>query len=325
VILVTGATGFLGRCLCPHLVQQGYTVRALVRPSSDVQFLKSLGIELAQGDIREPQATALAAAGCQAVIHAAGKFRLWGKREEFFSVNLTGTRNILEAACSAGVERFVHLSTLAAIGRPPPGRLVTEQTVCRPHGAYQESKMAAEQEVLRAHRERGLAAIVLRPGAFYGPGSRYAFNRLFFEDPLKGLALRVHRGHHVIFPVHVADVARAAELALERGRAGEVYNICGPCLSHREIGRVVEQYAGRPIRWIDVPAWGMVALARAWGWLSRYTQREPYYPLGLYPYVFYDWRVGTEKAERELGFQPTPFEQGARETIAWYRRVLFGA
>jgi dihydroflavonol-4-reductase len=319
VLLLTGATGFLGHTLCPYLVRQGHRVRALVRPTSDYAFLESLGVELAWGDLRNPEALTRAVQGCCAIIHAGGKFRFWGKREDFFTVNVEGARCLLEAACQAEIGRFIYISTIAVVGRPPPGAVITEETPCEPQDAYQESKLAAERLTLTYQRELGLPALILRPGAYYGPWGRYGFNRLFFEDPLKGLPVQVHGGRHVVFPVYVGDVARAVETALTRGHAGEIYNLCGPCLSHREIGEMLERLLGRPVHWINVPAWGMVALARCWTWISRLTRREPYYPIGLYPYVFYDWQVSTEKARRELGFEPTSFEEGAQATLEWYR------
>ena len=318
-LLVTGATGFLGHNLCPYLVAQGYRLRALVRPTSDHNFLTALGIELAWGDVRDPEAVRQAVSGCRAVIHAAAKFRFWGPRPEFLEINVTGTRHVLEAALQAGVERFVYVSTIAAVGHPPPETVITEETPCEPQDAYQESKLEAERLVLSYHRQHGLNAVVLRPGAYYGPWGRYGFNRLFFIDPLKGLPVQVHHGHHVMFPVYIGDVAQAAALALKRGRAGEVYNVCGSCLTHGEINKIVQRFSGRRIHWLNVPAWGMVGLARLWTWLSRFTHREPYYPIGLYPYVFYDWRVDSSKAQRELGFFPTPFAIGAQETLAWLR------
>jgi dihydroflavonol-4-reductase len=319
-ILVTGATGFLGHTLCPYLVEGGYRLRVLVRPLSDYAFLQPLGVEWAWGDIRDAAAVRAAAAGCGAVVHAAALFRLWGEREAFFAVNVEGTRNVVDAARAAEVERFVHISTIAVVGEPPPGTPISEETPCAPRDPYQESKLAAEGVVLEAWRQHGLPAVVLRPGAYYGPWGRYAFNRLFFEDPLKGLPMRIHGGRHVIFPVYVRDVAHAVWLALQRGRPGQVYNICGPCLTHLQINETVERLLGGRLRWVNTPARGMVLLARVWTWLSRFTRREPYYPLGLYPYVFYDWQVSIDKARRELGFEPTPFEEGARETLAWYRQ-----
>lgn len=322
-VFVTGATGFLGRNLCPYLAGRGYQLRVLVRPTSDYRFLERLGAELAWGDLRDPRAVERAVEGCWAVIHAGAKFRFWGDPTEFLSVNVEGTRNVLEAACHAGAERLIHISTVAVVGRPPVGEEITEETPCRPLDPYQESKLQAERLALRYHRERGLAVVVLRPGAMYGPWGHYAFNRLFFEDPLRGRAFRVHSGRHITFPVYVEDVVWAIETALERGRPGEVYNLCGRCLTHREVGETIERVLGRPLRWIPAPAWAMVGLARIWTWLSRFTGREPHYPIGLYPYVFYDWRVSAEKAQRELGFEPTPFEEGVRRTLAWYREMGF--
>lgn len=325
-VLVTGATGFLGRTLCPYLVERGHRVRALVRRTSDHAYLDPLGVEKAWGDLRDLPALREALRGCGSVIHAAALFRFWGRREDFWKTNVEGTRNLLETAREAGVARFVHISTIAVVGRPPREGLITEETPCHPQDAYQASKLEAERLVLRFGREHGLPVVVLRPGAIYGPwGSPtmppYAFNRLFLTDPLRGLALRVHGGRHITFPVFVRDVAWAAEAALTRGRVGEVYNICGPCASHREVGETLERVLGRRIRWIPVPAWGVVTLAWLWTLLSRLTGREPYYPIGLYPYVFYDWRVSSEKARQELGFQPTPLEEGLRETWKWYRQV----
>jgi len=323
-ILVTGATGFLGHTLCPYLVERGYRLRAFVRPPSDWGFLRPLGIELAWGDIRDAEAVHVAAEGCRAVVHAAGKFRFWGRSDEFFAINLDGTRNTLEAARRASVERFIYISTIAVIGAPHTGAVIDETYPPTPRDDYQRSKLEAERLTLRYHQEHGVPALVLRPGAIYGPGSRYAFNRLFFEDPMKGLPLQVHRGRHINFPVYVRDVARGIDLALKRGQPGEVYNVSGCSLSHREINRTMDRLLGHRIRRINAPAWMMFTLARVWTWLSRYTRREPYYPINLAPYVFYDWEVSNAKARRELGFVPTPFEKGAQATLAWYQELGVG-
>jgi dihydroflavonol-4-reductase len=323
-VLVTGATGFLGHTLCPYLVERGYHLRALVRPSSAWGFLPPLGVELAWGDIRDASAVRAATEGCRIVVHAAGKFRFWGRREDFFSVNLEGTRNTLEAAQRAGVERFVYVSTIAVIGAPRTGVTIGEGYTPSPRDDYQRSKLEAERLTLRYHRERGLPALVLRPGAFYGPGGRYAFNRLFFEDPMRGFPLQVGGGRHITFPVYVGDVAQGVDLALRRGRPGEVYNVSGRSLSHREVNGVVDRLLGYHIRRFNAPAWAMLTLARAWTWLSRFTRREPYYPVNLAPYVFCDWEVSIEKVRSELGFVPTPFEEGARATLAWYQELGIG-
>ncbi|MCX7681678.1 MAG: NAD-dependent epimerase/dehydratase family protein [Anaerolineae bacterium] len=324
LVLVTGATGFLGHALCPYLIARGYRLRALVRPTANWHFLQELGVELAWGDVRDAEAVRAACTGCQAVVHAAARFRFWGERREFFSINVDGTRNLLEAARQLYVERFIHISTIAVAGRPRGQTVIDEEYPPAPQDDYQASKLEAERLALHYYREHGLPVIILRPGAFYGPGGRYAFNRLFFEDPLKGIQVQVHHGKHIVFPVYIGDVAQGVDLALQRGRPGELYNICGDCLSHREVNEIVDRLLGYRILRLNAPAWLMLALARAWTWLSRYTRREPYYPLNLAPYVFCDWIVSNAKARRELGFVPTPFEVGARATLEWYRELGVG-
>ena len=118
MILVTGATGFLGRNLCPYLVEQGHVLRALVRPTSQVEFLRDLGVELAVGDVRDAQSVLDAAQGCQKIIHAAGKFRFWGRHRDFFATNAQGTANVLKAAVQVKVDRFIYISTIAVAGAP---------------------------------------------------------------------------------------------------------------------------------------------------------------------------------------------------------------
>jgi len=320
VIFVTGGTGFLGRALVPLLLEQGQDVRLLVRrPEAHPWLRDGDNLTIIRGDLHDRAALAEGMAGCSAVIHCAGLFRLWGRPEHFVHTNVEGTRQVVDAAASAGVSRFVHISTVAVVGLPLPGRVIDESHPLRPADSYQRSKMESERAVLRAANEGRLPAVILRPGAYYGPGSHYAFNRLFFEDPLKGLLIRVDGGRHVIFPAYIGDVARSAISALERGRPGEIYNVCGDPLTHNNANAIVSEEAGITSFRLDVPGPLMIGLARAWSALARVTGVEPYYPINLRHYVFADWHVSSQKAREELGFRPTPFRQGARDTLRWYR------
>jgi dihydroflavonol-4-reductase len=321
MILVTGATGFLGRNLIPFLVEAGCRVRALARPASDTALLAALGVEcVTVDDIANREQVASACDGCRSVVHAAGHFRFWGSLPAFWQANVAGTVAMLEAAAAANIERFIHISTVVVIGRTEPGRVVNEAHPCRPLDAYQRTKLEAEQLALAYHRRRALPVVVLRPGAYYGPWGRYAFNRLFFEEPLRGWRIQVHHGQRITFPAFVPDVVQAIWLALERGRAGRIYNIAGEPLSHRAANAIVSDLAGISRRRLNVPAPAVLALARAWTSLSRFTGREPFYPRDMASYVFQDWPVSSALARRELGFLPTPFADGARATLEWYWR-----
>jgi dihydroflavonol-4-reductase len=318
-VLVTGATGFLGHSLVKELVGAGYSVRALVRATSDTAQLQELGVELCVGDLHDPDSVNAAVEGSTYVVHAAGLFRLWGAARGFERTNVAGTANVLEAAARHSVAKLVHVSTAAVAGSPRPGQVIDEATPCLPVDAYQRSKLDGENLVRLFQQSTRLPAVILRPGAFYGPWGHYAFNRLFFEDPLRGLLIQVHWGQRLTFPVFVPDVARVILAALQSGRPGEVYTFAGESISHRQVNQVVSQLAGIAPWRVNVPAGLMLALA---GWQSRRaerTGREPYYPPGLATYVFHDWQVSSAKARAELGFAPIAFEEGARQTLEWYR------
>ncbi len=321
MILVTGATGFLGHNLIPQLRAAGHEVRALVRPTSNTRFLQAHDIELAYTeDISDPEAALSAVQGCDQVIHAAGQFRFWGDSLSFWQTNVAGTHALLEAATAVSVERFIHISTIVVVGKTQHLSVVDENVTCNPQEPYQRTKFEAEQLALAYHKTHNLPVIILRPGAFYGPWGRYAFNRLFFEEPLRGWRIKVNNGTHITFPVYALDVVQGIMLALENGRCGQTYNICSQSITHNKVNDTLSEIAGIS-RWrFNFPTWMVLALAKSWTTLSRFTGREPFYPINLAPYVFQDWHVSTEKAQAELGFQPTPFADGVAETLAWYRR-----
>jgi len=321
LIFVTGGTGFLGYHLVSCLLNLGYRVRLLVR--SEPKQAPAHGVEYIRGDVTDSRSVQCGLQECQYAVHAAGLFRFWGTEEDFHSINAQGTSNVLQAALHAGVKRFIHISTIAVIGQAPVGVPITEKTPCRPLDAYQRSKLEGEQQVKIAVQQ-GLPAIILRPGAFYGPGGTYGFNRLFVQDPLRGVRIQVDGGRRLIFPVFVPDVAWAIGQALQHpGVTGTdvatTYNICDQPRSHRDINRMVSQLLGISSFRFPVPRAPILAFAGMLEFLSHYTHREPFFPLNLRHYVFNDWPVSSAKARIELGFQPTPIGEGLRQTVEWYK------
>lgn len=319
MIFVTGGTGFLGRHLIPHLCRAGYRLRVLTRePHKQTRLAHYPNVEIVQGDVRDGIPPALLA-DCEYIIHAAGLFSMWSDAGDFETTNVLGTRNLLAVAEQVGIKRFLYVSTVAVIGQPQQDIVLDEKHPPRPADPYQASKLKAEQLVRQAHLEGQLETVVIRPGAFYGPLGDYAFNRLFFTDPMRGIIMQMDGGHYIIFPAFIDDVAEGILLALEKGRSGEVYNICGDPLSHREAFDVICKEANLKFPRLNIPGFIGLRFAQFLTGLSHITRQEPFYSTGLRSYVFNDWRVNTDKAKRELGFVPTPFEEGARRTIAWYR------
>ena len=249
----------------------------------------------------------------------AGLFSMWSGAGDFEQTNATGTENLLKTASRYHLKRFVHVSTIAVIGNPRPGLIIDEAHPPRPADPYQSSKLRAEQIVQRFHDAQHLETIILRPGAFYGPLGDYAFNRLFFTDPMRGLIVEPDGGNYLTFPVYIGDVAQGILLALSKGRSGEIYNLCGESITHSKVYDILCDEAKLWYPRIHLPRFLGVTGARILTQLSRLTGREPFYPLGLRSYVFNDWCVSSDKARKELGFEPVDFREGAKRTIAWYR------
>jgi nucleoside-diphosphate-sugar epimerase len=253
------------------------------------------------------------------VIHAGGLFRFWGNAQNFMETNVAGTQNMLDAALHNNIERFIHVSTVAVIGHPDPTKVIDETYPPQPADPYQRSKFMGEQTAKRCHDEHGLPVVILRPGAYYGPLGEYGFNRLFFRDPMRGITMQINGGRYIIFPAYIADVAWAIIESLHKAKAGEVYNICGDWISHKEVFDTVYDEAGLHWPRLRIPGWLGINTSRFLELISGITGREPFWPINLRSYVYNNWRVSNQKARKELGFAPISFRDGAKRTIEWYR------
>jgi nucleoside-diphosphate-sugar epimerase len=201
-VLVTGATGFIGRYLIKRLTTEKVPVRALVLPDEDRSALNLLGIEIVQGNVLDYQSLQRAASNCQRIFHLAARTEASGpSRKDFEEVNVQGTANVARAALFAGVDRLIFCSSGALYGRALQNRSITEDTIPLPDSPYGQSKFAAEQVLLAHHRLDGLPVVLARTSAVLGPGAMSWLN-LF-----KTIADRRFRligggcNHH-----HVADI-----------------------------------------------------------------------------------------------------------------------
>src|ERR1035437_3149159 len=218
-VLVTGASGFLGWHVARVLLERGYSVRALVRAGSRVE---ELDVERVTGDLRDALSLERAAAGCGLVFHVAADYRLWAKHPgELYRSNVDGTRNLLQAAKSAGVERVVYTSTVGCIGIPHGG-MGNEDSAVRLEdmvGDYKSSKYLAEQTAV-AFAPGGLPVVIVNPTAPIGDHDvKPTPTGQIVADFLRGgMPAFIDTGLNV---VDVRDVAAGHLLACERGRAGE--------------------------------------------------------------------------------------------------------
>ncbi len=313
---VTGASGFLGWHVARLLQERGYRVRALVRPGSRVT---DLDLEIASGDLRDAASLERAVAGCRLVFHVAADYRLWAKHPgELYRSNVDGTRNLLQAAKSAGVERVVYTSTVGCIGIPHGG-VGTEDTpvsLADMAGDYTRSKFMAEQVALEFARG-GLPVVIVNPTAPIGdhdvkptPTGKIVLDFLNGDMPAF-----IDTGLNV---VDVRDTAEGHLLAADRGRAGERYILGSENLTLAQILEKLATITGRKAPTVRLPyavAYCAGACSTAW---ARISGKPPRVPLNGVRMARKKMWVTHEKAARELGFQPGPADVALRRAVEWF-------
>ncbi len=314
-VLVTGGTGFVGSHLVERLVSLGVPVRCLARRTSAVGKLPA-GAEVVYGDLRTGEGLFPAAEGVKTVFHVAGVTKAF-TREEYFQGNAEGTVRLLDAC--RGVQKFIHVSSLAAVGPNPGEAAVTEDAPLRPVTWYGESKRDAEEAV----RSSKLAerAVIVRPPVVYGPRDTDVFE--VFRSVAKGWMVAIGRGDSWFSYLHAADLAQAlVAAACAPGAAGRTYFVANPApVSWREFAGVVAESLGCRVRTLKVPA----RAAYLGGWIAEMAARRRGKAGILSRQKVIEgrcrrWVCDTGKARGELGFCPRrSLEEGVRETVAWYR------
>ncbi len=318
--LVTGASGFVGSHVARMLVERGEMVRVLVRPQSSLCALEGLPVEKVYGDLRDPQSLGPAVKGVERIFHVAADYRLGASNpQEIYDANVTGTRNLLEAARQAGAKRIVVTSSVATIAVDRGNGLPDEKMEARLEemiGHYKRSKFLAEQEALRAASE-GLPVVVVNPTTPVGPGDwKPTPTGRIIVDFLNGkMPAYVETGLNW---VPVEDVAAGHWLAAERGRVGERYILGGRNMSLKEVLDVLARISGRPSPRVRLPHAVAMAAGYADQFFSRLLDRPPRIPLEGVRMARHKMFVDGSKAARELGFQAGPVEAALERAVAWY-------
>lgn len=336
---VTGANGFIGTRLIEALVERGQAVRALSRRPNphpepppgfgcqDAGSLASPLVEWVRGDITDRDSLVRGMEGCSKVYHLAACAKNWARDPEvFYEMNVQAVRNVFDAAAKQGVERVVWTSTMLTFGPTPRGQVHNEEsprTTDRFFADYDRTKTIAEQEALRRAAE-GFPVVIVNPARVYGPGHLTEGNSVSFlmDQYDRGqVPFLLNLGVNVCNWVFIDDVVTGHILAMERGRIGQRYILGGENASLKQFFRLVDQVSGR--RHFQVPVFRFSALAFAWvqeqraEWFGTYPQITP----GWVRMFLVDWAYSTEKAQRELGYRPTPLADGVKITYEWLQRV----
>jgi dihydroflavonol-4-reductase len=317
-VFITGGTGFVGANLVRLLLQEGYAVKALVRPNSRLDNLQGLDVELVQGSLSDRNLDQ-AMAGCQGLFHVAAHYSLWQKDQAILhEYNVLGTRNVLAAARIAGVDRTVYTSSVAAIG-VKQGAIADESyqsPVEKLIGAYKQSKYWAEQEAVSA-AQSGQNIVIVNPSTPIGAWD-------IKPTPTGDIVLRFLRRqmpfylHTGLNLIHVQDVAWGHLLAYQKGKTGDRYILGHQNITLKQLLDQLEQITGLPAPQCSIPAW--IPLSTAWIDESLLAK------LGKTPSVAIDgvrmagqlMYYDASKAVQELGLPQTPIVTALKDAVEWF-------
>ncbi|EYU25405.1 hypothetical protein ABFS82_03G045300 [Erythranthe guttata] len=333
VVLVTGASGYLGGRLCHALLNQGYCVKAFVRKTSDLSSLPpptgaaSTGggtLQYVYGDVTDYQSLLEAFSGCHVIFHAAALVEPWiPDPSRFTTVNVGGLRNVLNAYKETNtIEKIIHTSSFFALGSTD-GHIGDETQV---HSAkyfcteYEKSKAVADKIALEAAAE-GVPIVPVYPGVIYGPGKVTTGNMVAlllverFNYRLPG-----YMGEEKGFSFsHVDDVVQGHIAALDKGRPGERYLLTGENASFKDVFDIAATITQTAKPRFRIPLF----LIEVYGWLSvlfaRITGKLPLLSPPTANVLRHQWAYNCDKAKTELGYNPRSLKEGLTEMLPWLK------
>jgi len=319
--LVTGATGFVGAAVARALGAAGWQIRALVRSGSDRSNLQPLAWDVVEGDLADSSSLERALEGCAGLFHVAADYRL-GVRDptQLYRTNVEGTRNILNAARTAGVARIVYTSSVATIGIPSDGSPGEERTpVDESHmiGHYKRSKYLAE-EVARDAARMGMSVVIVNPSTPVGPGDikPTPTGQLVLDAASGRMPAYVDTGLNI---VHVDDVAAGHLLAFERGRAGDRYILGGENMTLQTILAQIAGLVGRAPPRVRLPYAAVLPVAYLAEGFAKISGRSGRVTLEGVRMSRKRMFFSSAKAASELGYRWRPPLRAFEDAVRWYR------
>jgi nucleoside-diphosphate-sugar epimerase len=314
-VLVTGATGLVGRHFAKRAADAGYEVQAMVRANSDRSALDGVPVRFVEGDLAEPETLPAAVAEADIVVHTAAHVGDWGPAEKYRAINVVALEHMLTAVERQGrLNRWIQISSLGVY--PARHHYGTDETVppdLTGLDGYTQTKAEAEMVINRHVREHGLPAVILRPGFIYGPGDRHALKRIV-DKILAGKMKFLGRGDRLLNNTAVDNLCAAILLAMEKpGILGETFNIRDERLVTREefVNTVADYLCkprpGRAPEWLGRMIVGPVErIARARG-----QEDPPFLTRAQIKFMTLNLDFSIAKARRMLGYRPSvDFQEG---------------
>jgi nucleoside-diphosphate-sugar epimerase len=314
---VTGGSGFIGGELVRRLVGEGWRVRALARSDSSAAKVADTGAEPARGDLDDLEAIRAGADGCTHAFHVAALTAEWASREQFERANVAGTRNALAACRSAGVGRFVHVGSEAALIAGEPLANIDEHAPLRPDSKsdYCATKAMAEQAVRDAGGD-GFETLVVRPRLVWGAGDTTVLPALL-DAIERGRFSWIGGGRHRTSTTHVDNAVEGLVLAAERGDPGGAYFVTDgePVVFRDFITQLVATHGVEaPDRSIPAPVARAAAVALEGIWRALRLKSAPPLSRTVVWLSSLETTIDISRARSELGYRPVrTIEEGMAE------------
>jgi nucleoside-diphosphate-sugar epimerase len=326
-VFITGGTGFIGTKLINELVRRGHTVHVLKRPTSNIDGLEGEDIRFFEGDLWDCASIRKGMEGCQQVYHLAAYAKNWAKDSTiYYRSNVDGFCDVWEVAKSLGVERIVFTSTFVTCGPSVPGRVEDETRYCsaaecRTH--YQSSKMISEKQACE-YAAQGFSVVIVNPTRVYGPGRLTEGNsvsRMIDLYDRGRFPFLLNQGINVGNYVFVDDVIQGLILAMEKGRIGERYILGGENVSLKQFFKLIDEIGGKRHAQVNIPPWIALLYSRLEEKKAKWFGHYPLITAGWVETFLQDWAYSSAKAEKEFGYKITPFREGIRITLEWFRHL----
>lgn len=317
--LVTGATGFVGSTLARRLREQGHEVRASVRDMRKARWMEELGVKPYAGDVTDKDSLREAMAGVDGVYHVAGWYKVIERvKGEAEAVNVQGTRNVLELMQELKIPKGVYTSS-CVINSDTHGQIKDEtyHFTGRHISEYDRTKAAAHA-IAAGFIARGLPLVIVMPGVMYGPGDTSVVRANIIAH-LKG-KLPVVPNQSGYCWAHVDDAVQGHVLAMEKGRAGETYMICGETYHSADAFQLASQISGKRAP-IKIPYQLLKTLSFLIKPFDRFLP-DIFTSEGLRVIAGVTYFGDNSKARRDLGFNPRPFHEGWAETVRYEMNLI---
>ncbi len=318
---VTGGNGFIGSFLVEKLLQENWSVRCLVRRTSNLRWLNGLDIELHYGDLHDLPSLEKAVRDMDVVFHLGGVTKAMTE-EDYIKGNFSATLNVVNACQKSGAakQKLIYVSSQAAGGPSKHGEPLTEEQAIHPISAYGRSKRMAEEAVLQYSQTR--PATIIRPPSVYGPRDEDFF--VLFKNVKKGIIPVPGDGRQQVSIVYISDLIDGIYLATVNEKAdGEIFFISDDrAVSFAQLGQIISTALHKKAIPLHIPLWLVQGLAFLSVGVSKITGKPPLLNGDKVLEMRQPgWVCSNEKAKKLLGFQPgVEVEEGMAATAEWYKK-----